>query len=148
MSSHQAAYALFSGLFSNDSGATGLNNASSVSNLFGGFVRRGSKNETLQLPRIEFEIASEREQDAMSTDRLDLVIRLHLFTDKNLAFGSEAGNQNSIATRMRAVFHMVTPGSAQQGWNANQIYRVSGQQVPDDGTRAHYVETYLLRLSA
>lgn len=148
MSSHQAGFEALAGLVSADTGATGLTNSSSISHLFGGFFRRGDPRRTSQPPWLEYEVAGEREQDAMGRQRMDLVIRIHHFTKRDTVFSALQGNQNSLVTRTRAVFHNVTPGGTQQGWTCNKLYRTGGQQVPDDGNFAHYVDTYLMRLNA
>lgn len=148
MSTHQAAYDALAALVTADTGATGLNNSASLSHLFGGFTRVGDPERARLLPFIEFEVAGEREQDAMNTNRADLVVRLHLFTDRNVMYRTTLpGNQNTIVTRMRAVFHGATP-SASGGWNFNKIYRTSAVQAPSTEVEGHWVETYLMRLSA
>lgn len=148
MSTHQAAYDALAALVTADTGATGLNNTASLNHLWGGFTRVGDPERVRVLPFIEFEVAGEREQDAMSTNRADMVVRLHLFTDRNVMYRTTLqGNQNTLVTRMRAVFHGVTP-STSGGWNFNKIYRTSAVQAASSETEGHWVETYLLRLSA
>lgn len=149
MSSHRAAFEYFKALRAADT-VIGLNAPGTLTYLYGGFVRRGDPQRTFQVPWVEFEIAGEREQDSMGDlgDRVDLIVRTHLFTNRDTMYTSLAGNQNSVAARMRAVFHGVTPThDVLLGWVPNKIYRVSGQQAPDNGAVAHYIETYLMRMS-
>lgn len=153
MDSHNAAFTYLENLYDADTSASGLKNSASAANLSGGFVRRGARHETLQTPYVEVEIAGEREQDRMQQSpnqrTTELVVRLHLFTDKNLVFGSAAGNQNTVVLRMNTVFHNIQPTTDNStDWECNRIYRVSGQQLQGDMAKAHYVETYLVRLSA
>jgi hypothetical protein len=148
MSTHQAAFKALEARFTADNGADGFNNAASQNHLFGGFVRRGNPQRTFQTPWIEVEIAGEREQDSMGGRRSDLVIRFHVFTKRDRVFSTDAGNQDDIVAHLAFLMHGATMAAdATLDWYFNKMYRTSGVQAPDDGNYAHFVETYLLRLS-
>ena len=148
MSTHKAAFDICNALIAADNGATGLNNTASDAHLRGGFAMVGDPQRTNSCPYIDFEIASDREVDAMPNPRVDMIVRFHVFTDRNTAFiDTVPGNQHTVVARLRTVFHRVAAGSA-GGWTGNTFYRIGGQQAPTSDTKCHYVETYHLRLSA
>lgn len=149
MSTHKAAFDICNALIAADTGAGGLLDAAQGdAYLRGGFAMVGDPQRTNSPPYLDFEIASEREVDAMPNQRVDLIVRFHLFTDRNTAFiSSNPGNQHTVVARLRTVFHRVAAGSA-GGWTGNLFYRIGGQQAPASDTKCHYVETYHLRLSA
>jgi hypothetical protein len=146
VSSHRAAFDICNTLIAADTGAAGLNNVASVNHLFGGFARVGDPQRTNALPYIDMEIASEREVDAFIGQRVDMVIRFHVYTDRNTVYQSTAGGQDAVVRQLRIVFHKIT-GATSDSWVPNMFNRISGQQAPASDTTAHYVETYQLRMN-
>lgn len=148
MSTHRAAFDIVNALIVADIGAGGLSIAASDAFLRGGFSRVGDPQRTFAKPYIDMEIATEREVDAMPNNRVDMVLRFHVYTDVNTAYRTTdvPGSQDAVVARLRAVLHGAT-GATSGGWIPGVLGRVGGQQAPATDTDAHYVETYQLRLS-
>lgn len=152
MSQHKAAFDICAAMITADTGAGGLNNTASDAHLRGGFARVGDPQRTQGLPYIDFEVAGDRESDAFGRNRVDMVVRFHVWTDRNTAFLSYAGNiqpgnQDTVVAALQTLFHRVTPGAGAGNWNPGMIVRIGGTQAPETDTKLHYVETYSLRLN-
>jgi hypothetical protein len=150
MSSEKAIFDIFKSLFDADTGSGGLQNTNSLNaaRVVGPFTRRGDPQDTFALPRIECEVF-DREADTTGMSRVEALVRLYVFTDANLSYGGAQGSQNGVASRVRTVFHRVTP-SASNGWNPSIIRRVRSFQGPQSNgvnQQVHEFQLFLQRSS-
>ena len=130
------------------SGAAYTSNAVLLGNIVGGTTalsRVGDPERTSTVPRIEWEGAASSERETMGHARVEMIVRLHHYTNRETPDGF--GSQNAVAIRSRQVFHraaLTTTG----GWTFAVLHRLRGFQAPSADTEQHYIVEYSVIMTA
>lgn len=156
----QAAFDAFSAAFIADTAnANGLNkstqaagaytsNAFLVGNATGttaALLRYGDPKRTRNVPRIEWEGTPSEELDTPEHARVQMLVRLRHFTNRETPTGH--GSQNNVAIRSRQVFHRAAL-SATGGWNFSTLVRKRGFQGPPSEKEQQFIVEYAVVMSA
>ena len=156
----QACYDAFNAAFVADTvNANGLNNSTQsagaytsnaflIGNATGGTValhRVGDPQNTSNFRGIEWQAASSEELDTQSHARVQMVVRLHHYTNRNFPEGFDS--LNAVVIRSRQVFHRAA-FSATGGWNFSRVVRKRGFQAPSKEREQHYIVEYAVVMSA
>lgn len=129
-------YATLRAAYDADTGANGLANSAS-SGYVRNFVRALDTNDrSNNWPIVRVEIV-EQEGDPFGKNRIKAVVKFHVFTKALTRFV----DQGAVLTRLRTVYHKVTP-AAGSTWSFGQMGVRGGVQVPvQDQDELHYVMT-------
>lgn len=133
---------------STQSGGAYTSNAFLIGNATGGTAalhRKGDPQRTSNFPRIEWEGFPTEELDTPDHARVQMLVRLHHYTNRNVPEGFDS--QNAVVLRSRQVFHRAS-FSAQGGWNFSTVVRKRGFQAPAAQNEQHYVAEYAVTMSA
>ncbi len=107
--------------------------------------RVGDPIRNKNIPRMEWEPAFTEELDTPEHARVQMIVRLHHYANRETPRGF--GSMNAVAIRSRQVFHRTALG-AKGGWNFSTLIRKRGFQAPSLEKEQHYIVEYAVLMSS
>lgn len=140
MSSTRAIFSGINGAVAADTGAGGLLDSSKGSAyLFGGIFRWGDpeRKESANWPRLDVEAIS-NERDGFVADRVEALVRCHLFIDRDTSFT----RLDAASAQLRSVLHDTKITDTSAVWTFSTMTQVREFEGPSSGHESHRIQEY------